>query len=844
MPAAAPGYAQFLAPQRAGEEVPGSQIQTQGPFSAELTQPAFIAPNVKPTGYGGAGQAMLHFANQFLAGASEGRLRQFQQSEQTKKEHERNYDATVQHIQDSPLYTRAFKEQVLQDALTAKASAGKAALGGKPGKNDHPMVGLAHSIFDHVIGPSENKKHTDIGPEHVSDLITQMHDKGNIFNAANASEQSGAGVSGIIKEMQDAAKQNNTGPIYQEDVPNHPKFAEVVRPLTSENLNPLQNEGVSSRLSVLPHRPSAEAVAKSKMPVKWIWRDEQGNLNPTSVRISPEGQVQDLSGVAIPIDSPIIKNGGIAGQFDVASQRVAGAKAVQDLKNNATPKETYGLRQDALGNWVRIQTGGFPKTLVPPLGAGTQPPASITTIPPAAASPDAAVQGQPAADGSFDLQGFAEAKAKENGVDPNLFKAVVGAESGFNPAAVGPVTANGDHAQGIAQLMPATAKAEGVNPMDPAQGLEAGAKILGRLMVKYKGDTKKALAAYNFGEGNVDSGKPLPKETTDYIDKVTKDQQAFANTNATQAPGTQAPATVATAQPRASANPHEGIVSTGIVKPSASAPVTWTTEQNTLAQAPVARGGRRDAFVETWPLQDRTLIKAIGNYEYKAPGGTKGALTSPRVSSMIASAKIYNPAFSAEEYDNRAAMKKNYLFGGKGAENITSLDTALVHLGGLDEAATKLDNSAFRKYNTFANWLVKESGSPQAKAFQNDRTVVSEELARALKGGVATEAEVKQWEHNIDTADSPAQLRTSTQTIAKIIAGRLGEQSATYERGMGEPPPRPFVSPEAQKVLTRLGGNGTPGAPNPNPSGFVVGHRYRDMEYLGGDPNSAASWKK
>jgi len=98
----------------------------------------------------------------------------------------------------------------------------------------------------------------------------------------------------------------------------------------------------------------------------------------------------------------------------------------------------------------------------------------------------------------------------------------------------------------------------------------------------------------------------------------------------------------------------------------------------------------------------------------------------------------------------------------------------------------------------------------------------------------------------IDTSDSPKALKKAYTSVANIIAGRVRQQAANYERGMGEPPEAPFISPEAQTVLTKLGGsNGAAKpVPNPNPSGFVVGHRYRDMEYLGGDPNVAASWKK
>ncbi len=800
---------QFLTPQRAGEEVPDSQIATQGPFTAELTQPYFVAPNVKPSGFGGPGAALLHLANNFLAGASQGRLRQFQQSELTKKEHERNYDATVQHVMDSPDFTTAFKNQTMENALATKSSAGLAALGGgKGGKNDHPLVGVMRNVFNHVVGPGENVKHTDIGPEHVSDLISQMHDPANRFSAADASEQAGTAVGKVIDQMKAAAAQSGV-PLYREDVPNHAGFAEAVRPLTNERLNPLANEAISSRLAGLPSRPSPEAIRKANLPVSWVYRDNDGAINKTSVRISPEGQVQDLSGAPIPMDSPIIKNGSTAGAWDVATAKVAGQKDVQKLRNEGSAnvqnlrnaKEQYTLRQDANNNWVRIQTGGFggvPNgSLVAPMGAPTQPPPGAQPLP----TPDVTQTpaGSPSGTPASDMEAKARQAAAVAGVDPDLYASVVKTESNFDPTALSP-----KGAIGLAQLMPDTAKALGVaDPSDPDQNLAGGAKLLKQLMVKYNGDVPKALAAYNAGEGMVDSGKTLPDETKAYIPKVLAGRDAYRNAVAA------APGTPPAGAPKA--NPREGVVSTGAAKSSANAPVTWTPEQERLAQVPVEPGKRRDEFLQSFPLQDRTLIKSIADYDYKAPGGTKGALTSPRVSSMIAAAKIYNPSFNSSDYDNRAALKKNFMFGGKTMENITSLNTALVHSGGLYDAAEKLDNSAFRKYNTFANWLQKESGSPQAKAFQTDRTAVSEELARALKGGLATKDEVRQWESNIDTSDSPAQLRAALSAVGSILGARIGEQQATYERGMGEPPVRPFISPKAQQALSRLTGGGASG---------------------------------
>ncbi len=108
--------------------------------------------------------------------------------------------------------------------------------------------------------------------------------------------------------------------------------------------------------------------------------------------------------------------------------------------------------------------------------------------------------------------------ARENGVEPALVRAVVQAESAFNPRAVSPVGA-----EGLMQLMPETAKDLGVDDsFDPEQNVMGGTRYLGWLLEKYGGDLDKTLAAYNWGPGNVDRRgiDSLPKETRDYLVRV------------------------------------------------------------------------------------------------------------------------------------------------------------------------------------------------------------------------------------------------------------------------------------------------------------------------------------
>jgi hypothetical protein len=132
------------------------------------------------------------------------------------------------------------------------------------------------------------------------------------------------------------------------------------------------------------------------------------------------------------------------------------------------------------------------------------------------------VEPQAAAGG--DVRALAIDAARRHGLDPALVLAVVGVESAFRPDAVSP-----KGAQGLMQLMPATAVSLGVaNPFDAAANLDGGAKHLQSLVERYHGDLKKALAAYNAGAGAVDrhGGVPPYAETRAYVGKVLERYQA------------------------------------------------------------------------------------------------------------------------------------------------------------------------------------------------------------------------------------------------------------------------------------------------------------------------------
>ena len=160
-------------------------------------------------------------------------------------------------------------------------------------------------------------------------------------------------------------------------------------------------------------------------------------------------------------------------------------------------------RADSLGLVMITDPAGRPLILNAPGGAGGSAPARVPSVP---------------RERRENLWPMVREIASSHGVDPSLVDLVIRMESGYNPWAV-----SRKGAQGMMQLMPATASMYGVRDVfDAQQNVVGGVRYLRDLLARFSSNLSLALAAYNAGPGAVErhGGIPPFRETQHYVTSI------------------------------------------------------------------------------------------------------------------------------------------------------------------------------------------------------------------------------------------------------------------------------------------------------------------------------------
>lgn len=165
------------------------------------------------------------------------------------------------------------------------------------------------------------------------------------------------------------------------------------------------------------------------------------------------------------------------------------------------------------------------------------------------------------------------------------------------------------------------------------------------------------------------------------------------------------------------------------------------------------------------------------------------------------------PEFDQTNYGARYATRKDFT-AGVASRNVTAINTALGHLGTMQELGDKLDNGDLRAWNQVANSLGVQLGKDQATNFEVVQGAVADELARVFRQVGASQQETEGWRAKFPSKGSPTQIKGSITTAADLLGSRIESLDDQWKRGMNTDTGYPkLLSDKSKETFKKIGGN-------------------------------------
>lgn len=222
--------------------------------------------------------------------------------------------------------------------------------------------------------------------------------------------------------------------------------------------------------------------------------------------------------------------------------------------------------------------------------------------------------------------------------------------------------------------------------------------------------------------------------------------------------------------------------------------------------------GKTEAQVQAYnslPDADKASVKQLVTGEALLTDIVKsrGAKTQGQIQKLINQATAIDPSFSVNANKIRYQYQKDWdLDNTKGNVGTkTAINTALGHLADLKEASKLLPQGTIKKMNSAKNVLNKEFGDPAVTSFRINLTALATELARAYKGGVPNEGEIKEWETNLAESFSKQQFNGAFNTASKLLTSKITGLRYGYKSAMGREFDQTVIDPDKRQALIDAG---------------------------------------
>lgn len=397
-------------------------------------------------------------------------------------------------------------------------------------------------------------------------------------------------------------------------------------------------------------------------------------------------------------------------------------------------------------------------------------------------------------------------------------------ESGGNNNAVSPAGAQGPY-----QFMPATAASVGLtNPFDPVAARQAAATYDSQLYKQFGGNPMLALAAYNAGPGRVSAAQAAPAAPAAPAQNPLLSNPAFrALAAADPAAALKMEIEQATKQ---SVGRYQTMTADQVA--AAGLPQGTTAQMAPDGQIHVLNKGSvvpdAQSFAQLSP-QDQALIRKVAAYDilptnlsnYVRPGQ---GLNRQQI---LGYASVVNPSYNINSADQANAYLKDLAKSSptSAGGQVQSLNMILHHLGPMIQANAALHGTGNTYINSAENAFNSNfrANSPAGVAVGNwnqGKVFITQELGKLLKGGVASEGEVKSLEDALNAAGSPAQRNRALFNVADYVEGKIGAMTDRRDRLLGGMAPKTsLMDAEAERNLRAAYGLGGQDAPDLLPPG-------------------------
>jgi hypothetical protein len=210
-------------------------------------------------------------------------------------------------------------------------------------------------------------------------------------------------------------------------------------------------------------------------------------------------------------------------------------------------------------------------------------------------------------------------------------------------------------------------------------------------------------------------------------------------------------------------------------------------------------------YLAKLPPGVRSSVKAIA--EGRASLNTLSIKGGER-EAMLQRVSQYDPTFDASNAGARAAVRKDFT-SGKAAGNVTAINTAIGHIGSLDELGDALKNRDTRVLNSVINRIATETGNADVNNFELARDAVAHELVRVFRSVGASQKEQEEFASRFKAANSPEQMKGAVKTSAELLQSRINALDDQWKRGMNLKTGYPdLLSPKSAKIMERVGSYG------------------------------------